>query len=187
MKNYIIVALAILVVILFLLRGCNKPLPPKETVVRIIDTIIQFDTIVDTFEVHHTELIPIKVETMDLSDTNLFLFKYHYPIQDSLLDGTIIALSNDRPQIDFSYKLKQFTIDKNTVIKDSIYKEVVINKNKLYLGGEMLVSPFLNQAYVGVSFEHKRGHLFNVDLGFHFNNNQRLIKVGYKRIISFKK
>jgi hypothetical protein len=45
----------------------------------------------------------------------------------------------------------------------------------------MVVSPLLSQAYIGASFEHKRGHLFSIDVGYDFNNQQRLIKVGYKR------
>lgn len=181
MKNYIILGLSFIVVILFLLRGCNKPLPPKEIVIRTTDTIVRIDTITDTLTFYHTNILPIRVETMDLSDTNQFKFKYYYPIEDSLLNGSITALSNDRPQIDFTYKLKTFTINNQTTIKDSVYKEVRIDRNKLYLGSEVLVSPMLSQAYIGASFEHKRGHLFNIDLGIDFNTNNKLIKVGYKR------
>jgi len=111
----------------------------------------------------------------------MFCSTYIYKIKDSLLEATISAYSQTRPQIDLSYKLKSFQINDTILIKDSVYKELRIDKNKLYLGSEMVISPLLSQAYIGASFEHKRGHLFSLDLGYDFNNQQRLIKVGYKR------
>jgi len=189
MKNYIIIALSILVVILYLLKGCNKPIPPKEIVIRTIDTIYKSDTIINYVEKEHTNLSPtivikdtsFKHDRIDLSDTSIFWSTYIYKIKDSLLEATISAYSQTRPQIDFKYTLKNYEINNTTLIKDSVYKELRIDKNKLYLGSEMVVSPLLNQAYIGASFEHKRGHLFSLDLGYDFNNQQRLIKVGYKR------
>ena len=189
MKNYIIIALSILVVLLYLLKGCNKPLPPKEIIVRTTDTIIKTDTIINYVEKEHINLTPtiiikdtsFKHDRIDLSDTLAFWSTYIYKIKDSLLDATISAYSQSRPQIDFKYKLKNFTIKDSILIKDSVYKEVIIDKNKLYLGSEMLVSPLLSQVYIGASFEHKRGHLFNLDVGYDLNTNSRLIKVGYKR------
>lgn len=187
MKNYIIIALSILVVILYLLKGCNKPIPAKEIVIRTTDTIYKSDTIINYVEKEHINLRPtiiikdtsFKHDRIDLSDTSIFWSNYIYKIKDSLLDATISAYSQSRPQIDFKYKLKNFTIKDSILIKDSVYKE--IDKNKLYLGSEMLVSPLLSQVYIGASFEHKRGHLFNLDLGYDLNTNSRLIKVGYKR------
>jgi hypothetical protein len=184
MKNYIIIALSILVVILYLLKGCNKPIPPKEIVIRTTDTIYKSDTIINYIEKKHTNLSPdtsYKHDRLDLNDTSIFWSTYIYKIKDSLLEATISAYSETRPQIDLSYKLKSFQINDTILIKDSVYKELRIDKNKLYLGSEMVVSPLLSQAYIGASFEHKRGHLFNLDLGYDFNNQQRLIKVGYKR------
>ncbi len=189
MKNYIIIGLSILVVILYLLKGCSKPIPPKEIVIRTIDTIYKSDTIINYVEKEHTNLTPIiiikdtslKHDRIDLSDTSIFWSTYIYKIKDSLLDATILAYSQSRPQIDFKYKLKSFQINDTILIKDSVYKEIRIDKNKLYLGSEMLVSPLLSQVYIGASFEHKRGHLFNLDVGYDLNTNNKLIKVGYKR------
>jgi len=189
MKNYIIIGLSILVVILYLLKGCNKPIPPKEIVIRTTDTIYKSDTIINYVEKKHTNLSPtivikdtsFKHDRIYLSDTSIFWSTYIYKIKDSLLEATISAYSQTRPQIDLSYKLKSFQINDTILIKDSVYKELRIDKNKLYLGSEMVVSPLLSQAYIGASFEHKRGHLFSLDLGYDFNNQQRLIKVGYKR------
>ena len=189
MKNYIIIGLSILVVILYLLKGCNKPTPPKEIVIRTTDTIYKSDTIINYVEKEHTNLSPtivirdtsFKHDRIDLSDTSIFWSTYIYKIKDSLLEATISAYSQTRPQIDFNYKLKSFQINDTILIKDSVYKELRIDKNKLYLGSEMVVSSLLSQAYIGASFEHKRGHLFSLDLGYDFNNQQRLIKVGYKR------
>ena len=180
MKNYIIIALSILVVILYLLKGCNKPLPPKEIVIRTTDTIIKTDTLVNYIEKEYTNLI-VDTFFINSNDTSTFSSSYIYKIKDSLLEATILAKAEKRPQIDFKYKLKNFTIKDSILIKDSVYKEVIIDKNKLYLGSEMLVSPLLSQVYIGASFEHKRGHLFNLDVGYDLNTNSRLIKVGYKR------
>jgi len=195
MKNYIITGLIILIAILLFLKGCDNK--PKEVIktVHTIDTIYKSDTIINYIEKEHTNLTPnviikdtsFKHDRIDLSDTSVFWSTYIYKIKDSLLNATISAYSQTRPQIDFKYTLKNFTIKDTILIKDSIYTEKLINKNQLFFGSEVVVKPMFTQLYLGLDFKHKKGHLFNISAGYDLRDNEPLIKVGYKRLISFKK
>ena len=76
MKNYIIIALSILVVILYLLKGCNKVQPLKEIVIRTTDTIYKSDTIINYIEKKHTNLTP----TIIIKDTSFKHDRIDYSI-----------------------------------------------------------------------------------------------------------
>ena len=194
MKNYIITGLIILIAIILALRGCEKPKEVIKTI-HTRDTIYKSDTIINYIEKKHSNIQPTKVirntsfkpKGMDLSDTSVFWSTYLYNIKDSLLNATITAHSQSRPQIDFKYKLKNFTIHDTLLIKDSVYVEKLEQRNKLYFGSEVVVEPMFTQVYLGLDFAHKKGHLINLSGGYDLQNNNPLIKVGYKRLISFKK
>jgi len=166
------------VIIVLLLFTCNKkPSKPIRILSHTSDTIVLHDTIIDTLEVHHTQMLPSKTDTLILSDSNTFKHKYYYPIKDSLLEGSIIALSNDRPQIDFSYKLKNYHTSTHTTIKDTI---VLSNRGFLY-GGDVVVSPLFSQISAGLSYQFDRGDVIDVSVGRDFNNKHNIIRVGYRR------
>lgn len=190
MKNYLIIALSVIVVILFVLRGCEKP---KETVktVRYTDTIIQIDTVINEVTKIHTKLKPTYVfidsSRMDLSDTNEFRHTFVYNIHDSLLNATISVKETDyMPELDFKYTLKNFTINNTTTIKDSVYTKEQILTNKLYIGGSFVHNSIVNYAFLGVSFAEKNGNLFDVGVGVSLYGNITY-QVGYKKLISFRK
>jgi hypothetical protein len=185
MKNYIITGLVIAIAVILFLKGCEKP---KEIIKTVYtrDTIYKSDTIVEYITNEHYNL---SVDTFYLTpnDTSSFLSTYVFPVKDSLLEATILAKSKTRPIIDFKYKLKNFTIHDTLLIKDSVYTEKLELKNKMYFGSEVVVKPMFTQLYLGVDFAHKRGHLFSLSGGYDLRDNEPLIKVGYKKIIRFKK
>lgn len=188
--------LIVLIVILFIRNGCNKPVV-KIKEVRFTDTTY-LPGKVDTIFVQesHKDIQPssvtvvdssFKPEGMDLSDTNVFWSDYVYNIKDSLLEATISARSQTRPIISLDYKLKTFHQVDTLRIKDSVYIEKQIDKNKLFLGGGISVQPMMRQVYVGANFYEKHGNLFEANLAYDFNTSSPIISVGYKKIISIRK
>jgi len=191
MKNYLIIGLSVLVVLLLILKGCEKK--PKEVIktVRFTDTIVQIDTLVNTIHVNHTKLKPtyifIDSSGIDLSDTNEFKHTFVYNINDSLLQATISVKEKEYyPELDFKYTLKNFTINNTTTIKDSVYTKEQILTNKLYLGGSLVHNSLNNYAFLGVSFAEKHGNLFDIGVGTSQNGNITY-QLGYKKLISFRK
>jgi len=175
MKRNLIYLAGVIVLLLFF--TCRKSPTPSKIIYHTSDTITIHDTIVDTLTFHHTNILPIHVDRMDLSDTNTFEYKYYYPIKDSLLDGVIIAESNDRPKIDFNYTLKNYHTTTTTTITDTF---MISNHGFLY-GGDVVVSPLLTQVSVGLSYQFKRGDLIDLSIGRDFNFNQNIIRLGYRR------
>ena len=179
----------ILIIVLFLiiiyLFQCRKPTQieiPKE--VRYIDTIYKTDTLVNYIYKEHTNLQPTTIVVdsnlsnntilSDFSDTSVFFSTYIYPIKDSLLEATISAYSQTRPQIDFSYKLKNFTIHDTVLIKDSVYK-LQPKVNSFYIGAELSGSQNRFGFSPSFTFSHKKGlnyslryDLINKEVGFKF-------------------
>jgi hypothetical protein len=152
---------------------------------RIIkDSTHTSDTIVKQVTKEHYNL---KVDTFFITsnDTSKFASNYIYQIKDSLLEATIIAKSEDRPQIDFNYKIKNYTISDTIRIKETLTKEII--KNKMYFGSEVVVKPMFSQVYLGADFVHKKGHLLGASAGYDLQNNNPVFKLQYKRLISFKK
>lgn len=182
MKNYLITGLLALIMVLLLFTCNQKP----KVISNNIHTKDSTHT-TDTFYSEHTkEHWNLRVDTfyIDSNAIESFSSVYVYPIKDSLLEATITARSESRPIIDFKYKLKQFEIKTKDVIKDSVYHEAI--KNKMYFGGEIVVKPMFTQVYLGVDFAEKNGHLFNLSGGYDLRDNEPLLKVGYKRLISLK-
>lgn len=174
-KQVIVLSGALMLLLLFTCN--NKPSKPSVVISHTSDTTIVHDTIVDTLIVQHTHIIPSKIDTLILSDSNTFRHKYYYPVKDSLLDGLITAKSNDRPQIDFKYKLKNYHTSTYTTIKDTI----VISNHGFMYGGDVVVSPLLSEISVAASYQNKKGNLFDLSIGRNFTLNQNIIKLGYRR------
>ncbi len=194
MKNYIIIGLSILVVILCLYNSCRKvniKTNNNNVFEHYSDTAHYSDTLgIWSDTIRYKKLIPsyISIDTnkMDLSDTSTFRTKYHYLIQDSLLNATITATSQDRPDVSFSYTLKNHTITNNISVKDSTYVKEIVRARSLYFGGEVAISPF-SQAYLGIDYADRKGNLFGISQGYDFVNQNPITKISYKRNINWKK
>jgi len=177
-KNSIIFLLLLFILFLSL---CNSKREVKEesSILYITDTLTQF------IEVPKVEVKYIREEKSTiapkriLSDSNELskdLRVFYYNQKDSLLNSSILVHSYDRPErVEFLYDFKQMTI------KDSVYNERVINKNKLFIGGSVAVSPLMSTVNLGLSFYQKRGHLFEGSVGYDLQGNHSVISVGYKR------
>jgi len=168
----------IIVLLILLFFTCNKPpkTVTKSEVYHTSDTIIKFDT------VHHTRLKVnniIDLDTVVMYQVDTFeygfaLHEYHYKINDSLLNATIVAKSPFKPDIDFNYNIKQFTIKDSVFVKEKSLKG-------FYYGGEAVVYPLLSQMFIGVAYQDNRGQLFDISAGRDFENKTNLIKLGYKK------
>ena len=173
MNKYLIIIILVCLLCLFTCNGGSKQ---SKVIYHTSDTTIVHDTIVDTIVMHHTNILPIHVDRIDLSDTNAFEYRYYYPIKDSLLEGVIIAESNDRPKIDFNYKLKKYHTSTTTTIRDTFN---ISNHGFLY-GGNIIVSPLLSAASFGLSYQNKKGNLIDLELGRDFVNNNNFISLGFR-------
>lgn len=161
-QNIIIIALAI---VIFYLLQCRKPQIKTETKeVRFIDTIFKTDTLVNYIYKEHKNLQPdviivdsLPKETIlsDFSDTSIFFSTYVYKVKDSLLDATISAYSQTRPQIDFNYTLKNYTIHDTLLIKDSVFRQDI--KNAFYIGAEISGNKTNFGFSPSLTFSHKKG------------------------------
>tara|TARA_R110000765_G_scaffold90487_4_gene172228 strand:+ start:894 stop:1412 length:519 start_codon:yes stop_codon:yes gene_type:complete len=160
----------IIILVVALLFTCNKKPIHTETITTIHDTTVH----VDSFT--HTDL---RVDTVFRLDYDTIIQgvafdvnNYTYKIKDSLLVGTITATSPIKPIINFDYYIKSFEIKDSTVIIRS-------DLRGFYYGGELVVQPLLNQAYIGLGYMTKRGDLINLSLGKDFSTNTNLIKAGF--------
>ena len=172
MKCYII-ALIVLIGTFFLLFFGSKPVEVKTVREVYRDTIIQ----VDSFY-----LTDIQTDTVKELHTDTFFFEghkvpmseYHYPINDSLLKGTIIAKAPFKPVIDFKYTLESYTL------KDSIYIEKT-PLNGFYYGAEVMAYPLLSQMFLSLDYQNKKGAIIGVAVGRDFTHENNLIKLSYKK------
>lgn len=188
--------LVLIGLVLLLLRfGCNDPVKtikgrPEvirvdtvETVKHTRDTIVKWSNKVIY---RNLPLISTDSSVIDLSDTNEFKMMYYYRQKDSLLDATIMVSSHERPDsvgIEYSV-LKESIIDSFT-IERTITEQVRVNQ--LWFGGNATAYPGFNSITMEVDFVHKRGWQVEVGAGWNISNNNPLVTVGYKRLISFRK
>lgn len=171
---YIVIFLLIAVLVF---KCDNKP---NESV-RTIKSVVEFhDTIIQYVDVHHESIqldTVISLDTLiqiEYQEYGYALNEHHYKINDSLLTGTIIAKSPFKPEIDFNYTLKNYTIKDSTVVTKQ-------DLRGFYYGGEIVVHPLLSQMFTGIGYMNKKGDLFDVSVGRDFQNESNLIKLGYKK------
>ncbi len=130
----------------------------------------------------HSILKDIQTDTVIQLHTDTFVFKghkvpiseYRYPINDSLLKGTIIAKAPFKPVIDFKYTLESHTL------KDSIYIEKT-PLNGFYYGAEVMAYPLLSQMFLSLDYQNKKGAIIGVAVGRDFTHENNLIKLSYKK------
>ena len=172
MKTAPIYILIILLIAVLVFKCDNKPSStsnqyvPYDVLIEVHDTIISIDTF------NHYRII-VDLDTV-INDYKYKLSEYHYKIQDSVLDGTIVATSPFKPDIDFTYKLKTYTIKDSTVLRENNYRG-------LLYGGRIAVSPLLTQMSVTGAYQFKRGDIIDLSLGRDFQNNYNIITVGYMK------
>lgn len=176
MVKVIPIYIVIFLLIALLVFRCDST--PKESIRTVKNVVEYHDTIVRVDTVNHYK---IDVDTVIKTNTDTLIeygyydnSEYHFKINDSVLDGTIVAKSPFKPEIDFNYTLKSYTIKDSTVITNK-------DLRGFYYGGEMVVHPLLSQMFIGVSYQDNRGQIFDVSVGRDFQNESNLIKLGYKK------
>lgn len=119
--------------ILFL-SMCQDPKVVTETIVeRYTDTTIVHDTTIKEVAKHHWHVQPSNHDTVYLTPEYIAsLDTFIYDIKDSILEAKITALSETKPLINFSYKVKHFEIKETIQIKDSLIVER--KKTQFFIG-----------------------------------------------------
>jgi len=196
LKNPILLALIIVVVIL-LLDKCTRNkvnTSTPEVISSKSDTIylpgvetIKWDTTYKKIYVA-AQYVPLDSQRIDLSDTSVFHDKYYYSRKDSLLDFTITVDSEIKPNdVQIEYNLLQRDILKSTTRVDTV-KTTITNKvrvNQVYFGGSAVIYPSFKAVFAEVDFVSKKG--WQAEAGIGFMDNAPAIKVGLKKLISFRK
>ncbi len=172
MVKVIPIYIVIFLLIAVLVFKCDSK--PKES-----NSIIEYrDTTIQYVNVYHES---IELDTIIETKTDTLIEygyynndEYHFKINDSLLDGVIVAKSPFKPEIDFNYTLKNYTLKDSTVITKR-------DLRGFYYGGEIMVEPLLSQMFIGVAYQDNKGQIFDISIGRDFQSESNLIKLGYKK------
>lgn len=172
MKCYII-ALIVLAGTFFMVffKPSNSSIETVREVYR--DTIIKVDSFYLT-DIQTDTIIQLHTDTFVFEGHKVPISEYHYPINDSLLKGTIIAKAPFKPVIDFKYTLESYTL------KDSVYIEKT-PLNGFYYGAEVMAYPLLSQMFLSLDYQNKKGAIIGVAVGRDFIHENNLIKLSYKK------
>ncbi len=172
MVKVIPIYIVIFLLIAVLVFKCDNKPKESKSIIEYRDTTIQY------VNVYHDS---IELDTIIETKTDTLIkygyynnAEYHFKINDSLLDGVIVATSPFKPEIDFNYTLKNYTLKDSTVVTKQ-------DLRGFYYGGEIVVEPLLNQMFIGVAYMNKRGDLFDISVGRDFQTESNLIKLGYKK------
>ena len=131
---------------------------------------------------------PIGIDLSDTNEFNIGLRTFYYNKKDSLLDYTIMVTSTERPEkVEIDYKVPQLTIKDSTYVKDSIHEKITnkVRVNQVYFGGSAVVYPSFKAVFAEVDFVSNRG--WQAEAGVGFMDNAPAIKVGLKKLITFRK
>lgn len=197
-KYWGVIALAI-AVLLLLDRCSNNPIKTitgepeviyrdsiREVYTHTIDTVDRWrDRVVSKTTYVMSSLI--EGDMMDLSDTSVFFSNnYLYKYNDSILDANINVYASERPDsVVLDYSSIERIIKDSTYIKDKITEKVRVNQ--VYFGGNATVYPGFNSLSMGLDFVSKKGWQAEIGIGYDLNNNNPMISVGYKKLISFRR
>jgi hypothetical protein len=188
------------VITLLLLDKCSRSpiktiLGKPEVIYRDSTRIVETHTI-DTFDrwrervVSNTEYVfigPSESDRMDLSDTSVFFNNHYlYKYKDSILDANMNVYANERPDsVIIDYSSIERIIKDSTYIKDKITEKVRVNQ--IYFGGNATVYPGFQSLSLGLDLVSKKGWQGEVGVGYDLSNNNPMLTVGYKKLISFRK
>lgn len=168
MKNYVIIGLFLMVIILFTCNN-NKKIPEPIETVRVENTHTT-DTVFVEIKVPYAVVTEVEKEA---TDTNTFF----YEEKDSNLTYSIKIKSDIKPvSVEMKYDLVQQIITDSIYIRDST--SVILKKSFMSAGaivGKNIIAPSL-------TYSHKSGNNFSV--GYDLLSEKFVF--GYSKKISFK-
>ncbi len=192
-KTSLLILSLLIIVILVLIKGCgqgssdfygNEVIGSDTTIVEKSDTVFSSDTIIK----HDIKYITnIKLDTV-YEHLNGSPYTFIYNRQDSLLKYSIFVNSSIQPDsVGLKYDINSFLIHDTTIITDSIIKTITnkVRVNQVYFGGEAVVYPGFNAVFGTVDFVSKKG--FQIEAGVGVMDNNPAVKIGFKKLISFRK
>jgi len=178
-KNYLVGVLMVLIILLLLKSGCNKPdkeIVEVEKVSVQIDTVYEKEVLVKFKSIYrpvHDTVYKLDTLTEDISsDTLFYVRKYN----DSLVDSNITLYSNIKvigilDKIDLSYKLKPKTIIKNIKKIETVYKPSRISAySGVLVGTNKTISPYINL----------NSNKLSLTYSFELVNKTHSIGIGYR-------
>lgn len=189
--------LTLIAIIVLLWRGCSIPnffgtgqtiiqrdtteilIPGKDSI--IYDTIPEIVYRNRDFHHYHTDTIWNK-------DTTDWSVGYIYEKKDSIIDAQIGIWTKERPDsISFNYKIFIPTVYKVDTLERIITNTV--RTTQLYLGPEAVVYPGFRGGFVSADLISSKGWQVEAGIGYgEFNDGTQLMgKVGFKKVISFRK
>jgi hypothetical protein len=154
----------------------------EETKERVDTFYIEGEMVNVPVYIHDTVLLPSEPIPFDL-DT------FYAHIVDSVIDASIMMVSETRPYINFEYKTKNLERTIEKTIWDSTHTETIkkVRVNQVYFGGEAVIYPGVSSVFAGVDFVSKKGWQAEVGAGVNFNDMTPMVKVGFKPLFSFRR
>jgi hypothetical protein len=207
-KNSALLLIVILVIILMADKCSNRSgkeyILTTDTITKVVtNTLTVIDTTfrdsVITWHTQHPKKVkeyiyidnkPLDIETPDSSET------WTYSDKDSLLSYMIYVNGYKKPNnVWIKYDVAKLTIKDSTYVKDSTVTTVTnditkkVRVNQFYIGGESIVYPQFRAALISADFVNKNGWMLSGGVGYgFFNNSSELVaKIGFKKVISFRK
>ena len=194
LKDWLIIVLAIIVMVMVLLKGCSNPFPnleiqPEPKVVTKSDTVWTKDTLIKFKSIIKPKWDTIyKIDTIKEGvslDDLFYVRKYN----DSLADGTLTIYSNIKvvgilSKIDLSYKLKaKPSLITNNITTTITNVKIQPNKVSIITGVELggnrssfSLSPFIridiNKASIGYRYGLLDG-THSVGVGYKIFNSKK--------------
>lgn len=185
-KNYLIIGLSLIVMILLLLKGCSEEKVIIKEVIKVekqSDTVFTKEVLVKFKTIKYPEYKYIyKLDTM-VDNISVDSLAYNRIYNDSLKDSNLTIFSDIKvlgilSQLDLSYKLKpKPSLITNNITTTITNTEFRPNKVQIYtglqLGGNKTsfnISPFININVKKVTIQYNYGVL----------NKTHSIGVGYK-------
>lgn len=191
-NGYVLLSI-IVITILLLKEGCSPSSFFRGDVISSDTSIVYLPGGSDTIY-KETEKIVYRdrdfhhyhTDTVYNTDSSDFSVGYMYNKKDSVINAEIGFWAKERPD---SITFKYSAIIPNII--DTVIKEVtIIDKvrvNQLYFGGNATVYPGFNSLTMGVDFVSKRGFQVEIGIGYDLSNNNPMVNLGYKKLISFRK
>ena len=196
-SNLGLILVILLLGFLLLNKGCSN-LPFLNNVGTGTGAVIKSDTVyvntTDTIKVTDTivEIVPHYIDRVpntghsepDINDD----MQFFYDVNSNALDGTITVLSQEEPtNVSFDFKVYETTITDSIFITDSLYITITekVRVNQVYFGGDAIVYPEFVGIFVGFDFISKQG--WQIELGAGVVNKTPGFKIGFKKLITFRK
>ena len=201
-RNAYALLMTIIVAILLLTRSCGDiTVLPKDrpevidvkTLTELFHSEISDTSTTDTIILKEFKNVPVYIHDTileplheDSPPTDTFVSL----IEDTLLEATITVLSDSRPYVNFSYKMRNFNTVITNTIQDSSHTTVTqkVRVNQVYLGPEAIIYPGFKGGFVTADFISKKGWQVEAGLGYgDFGEGfSPMIKAAWKPLITFR-